>query len=120
MPDSLLDQLKRSAILTAQMGMATRAQYSRHVPNSSTTVHIRATGLNRENRMRICSDNQWYTRQPILIDINLCTHFLNYTLGVNVLYLYTLPCDDATNPAVFLPHIQGFQARLLNKSTRIK
>ncbi len=45
MPVSLLDQLKRSAMLTAQIGMATRAQYSRHVPSNSTTVHILATGL---------------------------------------------------------------------------
>lgn len=48
MPVSLLDQLKRSAMLTAQIGMATRAQYSKHVPSNSTTVHILATGLETE------------------------------------------------------------------------
>ena len=47
MPVSLLLQLNCSARLTAQMGMATRAQYSRQVPNSSTTVQIRASGLYR-------------------------------------------------------------------------
>jgi len=53
MPVSLLDQLKRSAMLTAQIGMATRAQYSKHVPSNNTTVHILATGLDKEryNRM---------------------------------------------------------------------
>lgn len=45
MPDSLLVHLYRSAMVTAHIGMATRAQYSRQVPNRSTTVHTRATGL---------------------------------------------------------------------------
>ena len=47
MPDSLLVQWNCWAMLTEQMGMATRAQYSRQVPNSSTTVHVRARGLRR-------------------------------------------------------------------------
>ena len=47
MPDSLLVQLNCCAMLTEQMGIATRAQYSRHVPNNSTTVHVRARGLKR-------------------------------------------------------------------------
>lgn len=45
MPDSLLLHWNFSAMVTAHIGMATRAQYSRQVPNRSTTVHTRATGL---------------------------------------------------------------------------
>lgn len=45
MPDSLLLHLNFSAMLTAQMGMATLAQYRRQVPSRSTTVQTLATGL---------------------------------------------------------------------------
>lgn len=84
MPDSLLDQPKRSAMLTAQMGMATRAQYSRHVPNSSTTVHIRAIGLHRHNTMRISADNQWYTRQLTLPLTLISKYFITAVLFLKV------------------------------------
>lgn len=55
MPDSLLLHLNCSAMETAQIGMATRAQYSRHVPSRRTTVHTRANGLRKDNRKPDCS-----------------------------------------------------------------
>ncbi|XP_021422570.1 40S ribosomal protein S23 isoform X1 [Oncorhynchus mykiss] len=45
-------------MLTAQMGMATRAQYSRQVPSSSTTVHTRARGLHSGDRGHKCDQQK--------------------------------------------------------------
>lgn len=45
MPDSVFVQENCLAMLTAQMGIATRVQYRRHVPSSRTNVHILPIGL---------------------------------------------------------------------------
>lgn len=73
MPDSVFVQENCLAMLTAQMGIATRVQYRRHVPSSRTNVHILPIGLcgkTEDNYLTLVKQARWH---------HLCCPFLNRT-----------------------------------------